>query len=79
MRVTCKGKNITVELNGKEVTKMDMELWTSGTNNPDGTDIPSWLSTPFAELPTHGKIGFQGKHADTPVWFRNIGVKELKE
>lgn len=77
MLVTCKGKNITVELNGKVVTKMDMSLWTSGTKNPDGTDIPSWLSTPFAELPTRGKIGFQGKHAGAPIWLRNIKVKEL--
>ncbi len=77
MSVTCKDKIITVKLNGKKVTEMDMELWTSGTKNPDGSDIPSWLSTPFAELPTKGRIGFQGKHAGAPIWFRNIKVKEL--
>ncbi len=77
MTVTCIDKKITVKLNGKVVTEMDMALWTSGTKNPDGTDIPSWLSTPFAELPTKGKIGFQGKHAGAPIWFRNIKVKEL--
>jgi hypothetical protein len=77
MQVTCKGKNISVELNGKVVTKMDMSLWTSATKNPNGTDIPSWLSTPFAELATKGKIGFQGKHAGAPIWFRNIKIKEL--
>jgi hypothetical protein len=32
-------------------------------DQPDGSEIPSWLSTPFAELPTHGNIGLQGKHA----------------
>jgi hypothetical protein len=77
MNITCKGKIITVKLNGKKVTEMDMALWTSGTKNPNGTDIPSWLSTPFAELATKGKIGFQGKHAGAPIWFRNIKVKEL--
>lgn len=77
MRVTCNDQDISVELNGKVVTEMDMSLWTSGTTNPDGSEIPSWLSTPFAELPTHGKIGFQGKHAGAPIWFRNIKVKEL--
>lgn len=77
MRVTCNDKIITVKLNGKIVTEMDMSLWISGKKNPDGTDIPSWLSTPFAELPTKGKIGFQGKHAGAPIWFRNIKVKEL--
>ncbi len=77
MVITCRDKIITVELNGKEVTEMDMALWISGTNNPDGSEIPSWLSTPFAELPTKGKIGLQGKHAGAPIWFRNIKVKEL--
>jgi hypothetical protein len=77
MRVTCKDQQINVELNGKLVTKMDMSLWTSGTKNPDGTEIPSWLSTPFAQLATKGKIGFQGKHAGAPIWFRNIKIKEL--
>ena len=77
MKITCKGKNIQVELNGKIVTEMDMALWTSATINPDGTEIPSWLNTPFSQLPTHGKIGFQGKHAGAPIWFRNIKVKEM--
>lgn len=77
MTVACKDKNIHVVLNGATVTEMDMSLWTSGTTNPDGTEIPSWLSTPFAELATKGKIGFQGKHAGAPIWFRNIKIKEL--
>ncbi len=77
MLVRCQDQNITVELNGKTVTEMDMALWTSGTKNPDGTDIPSWLSTPFAELATKGKIGFQGKHAGAPIWFKNIRIKAL--
>ncbi len=77
MTVACKDKIIHVVLNGVTVTEMDMSLWTSATKNPDGSDIPSWLSTPFAELPTVGKIGFQGKHAGAPVWFRNIKIREL--
>ncbi|HSH19791.1 MAG TPA: DUF1080 domain-containing protein [Draconibacterium sp.] len=77
MMVACKDKNIHVVLNGSTVTEMDMSLWTSGTTNPDGSEIPSWLSTPFAELATKGKIGFQGKHAGAPIWFRNIKIKEL--
>ncbi len=77
MTVTCKGKDISVKLNGKVVTEMDMSLWTSAKKNPNGTDIPSWLSTPFAELATNGKIGLQGKHAGAPIWFRNVKIKEL--
>ncbi len=76
--ITCQDKMIWVMLNGKTVTKMDMSLWTSAKINPDGSEIPEWLSTPFAELPTKGHIGFQGKHAGAPIWFRNIKIKELE-
>jgi len=76
--ITCEGKIITVALNGEVINKMDMDLWTSATKNPDGSDIPSWLSTPFNQLPTHGFIGLQGKHAGAPIYFRNIKIKELK-
>jgi hypothetical protein len=75
--ITCVGKRITVELNGEKVTDMDMSLWTSAKTNPDGSEIPSWLSRPFAELATKGRIGFQGKHAGAPIYFRNIRIKEL--
>ena len=75
--ITCKDHMIYVMLNEETVTTMDMRLWTSATENPDGSEIPSWLSTPFAELPRHGRIGFQGKHAGAPIFFRNIKIKEI--
>jgi len=77
MKINAIGKNVIVELNGKQIVNMDMNLWTSGTTNPDGTKIPSWLPKPYAELPTKGYIGFQGKHGDATIWFRNIKIKEL--
>ena len=78
MSVTCKDKMIYVVLNGKLVNEMDMSKWTSAKTNPDGSEIPSWLSKPKAELPTKGKIGLQGKHAGAPIYFRNLKIKELK-
>ncbi|MDR1814302.1 MAG: DUF1080 domain-containing protein [Tannerella sp.] len=77
MRVIAKGKSIKVFLNGKKVADMDMSLWTSGKTNPDGSDIPSWMPRPFAELATKGYIGFQGKHGDALIWFKNIKIKQL--
>jgi hypothetical protein len=77
MVITCKGKQIDIELNGKHVTSMDMNKWTSGKVNPDGSEIPSWLPTPFAELATKGSIGFQGKHGNATIWFRNIRIRDL--
>ncbi len=76
--ITCKGKMITVALNGEIVNKMNMDLWTNAKTNPDGSEIPSWLSTPFNKLATHGFIGLQGKHAGAPIYFRNVKIKELK-
>ena len=74
--IICKGKTIKVMLNGMQVNEMNMALWTSATTNPDGSEIPSWLSTPFAELKTYGRIGLQGKHAGAPIYFRNLKVLE---
>ena len=77
LQLTCKGQQIDIVLNGKKVTSMDMAEWTSGTTNPDGSEIPSWLPTPFAELPTKGSIGLQGKHGDSSISFRNVRIKAL--
>jgi len=77
MTVTCNGPMVYVMLNGQEVTVMDMRKWTSAKTNPDGSEIPPWLNKPVAGLPTKGRIGFQGKHAGAPIWFRNIKVKPL--
>ena len=75
--ITCVDKKIWIVLNGELVNECDMSLYTSAKTNPDGTEIPSWLSTPLATLPLHGYIGFQGKHAGAPIYFRNIKIKEL--
>jgi 3-keto-disaccharide hydrolase len=75
--ITCRGKKIWVVLNGILVNTCDMSLFTSAKTNPDGSEIPSWLSNPMATLPLHGHIGFQGKHADAPIFFRNIKIKRL--
>ncbi len=75
MTVYAKGKQVDVVLNGEHVTSMDMSLWKDAKTNPDGSEIPEWLSTPFDQLATKGKIGLQGKHADAAIWFRNLKVK----
>jgi len=77
MTITCKGPKISVMLNGELVTDIDMKKWTSAKKNPDGSEIPAWLSKPMAELPTKGRIGLQGKHAGAPIYFRNVKIKLL--
>ena len=75
--ITCKGRKIWIALNGELVNSFDMSLYTSAKTNPDGSEIPAWLSNPLASLPLHGNIGLQGKHAGAPIWFRNVKIKEL--
>jgi len=77
MTITCRGPRISVMLNGEPVTELDMKKWTSAKKNPDGSDIPPWLSKPLAELATKGRIGLQGKHAGAPIYFRNVKIKKL--
>ena len=76
--ITCKGKKIWIALNGELVNTFDMNAYTSSKTNPDGTEVPAWLSNPPSTLALHGHIGFQGKHAGAPIYFRNILIKELK-
>ncbi len=75
--ITAKGQKIDIELNGKHIVNANLADWIFGTKNPDGTDIPEWLPKPYADLQTKGFIGFQGKHGDSNIWFRNIRIKQL--
>ena len=75
--ITAQGDSMWVVLNGMQVSEIDLRDYDSAEVNPDGTQIPSWLSTPLAELPSEGHIGLQGKHGQSSVWFRNIRIRTL--
>jgi len=79
MTVTAKGKHVAVAVNGEITVDTDLSQWTSAKKNPDGTDIPPWLSRPWGELPTKGRIGLQGKHGSATIYFRSVRIKELKD
>ncbi len=77
MTIIAKGQQIKINLNGRDIVDANLADWTSGTKNPDGTDIPAWLPTPYCEMATKGYIGFQGKHGESYIWFKNIRIKQL--
>ncbi|MCY3021780.1 MAG: DUF1080 domain-containing protein [Planctomycetota bacterium] len=77
MTIVCKGPMVYIMLNGELVVEADLKKWTSAKKNPDGTDIPAWLSRPMADMATKGRLGLQGKHGDAPIYFRNMKVKPL--
>ena len=74
MTLTCKGAEITVVLNGKEIQKIDIHKWDTANKNPDGSK--NKFKTALKDLPRKGNIGFQ--YHGKPVWYRNVKVKVLK-
>ena len=75
-QITCKERQIDVNLNGEHVITMDMDKWDSATKNPDGSTKPKWLPKPLSTHPAIGKIGLQGLHGGAPVIYRNIKIKK---
>ena len=75
--ITCKGKMISILLNGTLVNECNMDDFTSSKVNPDGSNVPSWLKNPMSTLALRGHIGLQGKHAGAPIYFRNVKVFKL--
>ena len=79
VRVKAQGQKIWAWVNGVMTIDADLSLWTSAKRNPDGTKIPPWLSTPWAKIPTTGRIGFQGMHGGARPYFRNVRVAKIPD
>ena len=77
MTITAKGQDIRVIVNGEVTVEDNLSKWTSAKTNPDGSEVPPWLSKPKAELATKGRIGLQGKHGGAPIHFKFVRVKQL--
>jgi len=75
--VRADGSRLSVTLNGVLVNECDLSVWTDAKKLPDGSAIPPWLSRPWADLATTGRIGLQGRHAGAGVRFRNIRIRPL--
>jgi hypothetical protein len=78
LTITCKDRMIWVLLNGEQVISMNRNKWTSSITNPNGSQIPSSLYIPLAELATHGRIGLQGRFTGAIVYYRNSKIRELE-
>lgn len=78
MTLLCQGPKIVVVLNGERINEIDLSRFTSATKNPDGSDVPAWLTKrSLSSLTTKGRVGLQGKHAGAPIYFRNVRIQEL--
>ncbi len=73
MTVVALGTRLMVELNGVMINMIDTAEWTDNTYSPLGPMIEEkFRGKTLAEQEPYGYIGFQGKHSDTIIRYRNI-------
>jgi hypothetical protein len=72
--VRCDKNLIQVSLNGKKVSQIDLDQWTTANKRPDGTDHK--FDVAYKDHPRQGYFGLQDHGGD--VWFKNIKLKMLK-
>jgi hypothetical protein len=63
-----------VELNGQQVTEMDLDRWTEVGRNPDGST--NKFKQPLKDFARSGYVGFQDH--GRPIWYRNIRIRTLE-
>ncbi len=73
--VICNDNWIHVIINGERVTDMNLDLWTEAHKNPDGS--PNKFNNAYKDMPREGHIGLQ--FHGSPVWFKNIRIKERRK
>lgn len=72
--ITCDRNFIRVELNGEQVTTMDMDQFPEKNKRPDGSAHKFDIA--YKNHPRKGYIGLQDHGQD--CWFKNIKLKPLK-
>ena len=72
--VTCDGPILSVELNGRVVTRTDLDRWTQPNRRPDGS--PHKFDVAYKDHPRRGYIGLQDH--GSPCWFKNVKLLPLK-
>jgi hypothetical protein len=75
-RITYNDNLVTVELNGKEIVKADLNKWTTPHVNPDGGH--NKFPYAFGTTPREGFVALQNYGA-TPVFFKNVRIKPLTD
>jgi Domain of Unknown Function (DUF1080) len=72
MTITAKGPMITVVLNDKKVSTIDLDQWNEPGKRPDGSSH-KFEKVAIGKLPRTGYLGFQDHGSD--CWFKNVKIK----
>ncbi len=75
MTITAKGPKISIVLNDKEVTTINLDEWNEPGKRPDGSKH-KFENVAIGKLPRTGYFGFQDHGSD--CWFKNVKVKEAE-
>jgi Domain of Unknown Function (DUF1080) len=73
--VTCDGPNLAVEVNGREVSRTNLDAWTLPNRRPDGS--PHKFDVVYKDHPRRGYLGLQDHGSN--CWYKNIKLLPLRE
>ncbi len=73
LQITCKGPNISVDVNGETVASMNCDKWNEPGKRLDGSKNKFKLAA--KDFPRKGHIGLQD-HGHK-VWFKNVKILDL--
>ena len=74
LKLFCNRNRISVSINGKRVSRMDMDQFSEPNKRPDGSEHK--FDVVYKTHPRLGYIGLQDHGAD--CWYKNIKLKVLK-
>jgi Domain of Unknown Function (DUF1080) len=75
MTISAFGPKITIVINEKEVSTINLDEWNEPGKRPDGSNH-KFDGVAIGKLPRYGYIGFQDHGSD--CWFKNIKIKYLQ-
>lgn len=73
LHVTCDRNRIEVEVNGRRVSRMDLDEWTAPNRRPDGSAHK--FDVAYKSHPRSGYVGLQDHGGD--CWYRNIKLRPI--